>query len=691
MDHDQINPEEDPTVLEALQRYFNKHSEGPEQLESETITGQKPWVNRFVLFSLICFLVGQFLIEFLREVLGGIGVALLLVGFLLTVVAFLREKRPAISVNEFISEQEAKTEVSVRLVWLLAAFVMAILASLKYQQGYFDLLSGLLWLASIAAIIAAFFQVKTNHKFNFRLYFSRLASEPGKLIAYLLLIAVVLVFQLGRLQQVPPEIISSQVEAYYTVDDILNGGTALWFPRNVISEPISYYWAALVNQFTTSALSFNMLKFSYGLAGLVAVFFMYKLGKRLFDEKSGYISALLLGVGYWPILQQRAVLGFGLVLPIMLPAVYYLYKSLQEDDLNSLLISSVLTGLGLLTNKIFLLLVFANLIITIIYLAQKRRNNQRNTLSIRIGIGLITGVVVALPLIFLIAENPIGWFSPIVNQFSSANNPAAGNPLFTFFNNLISALGMINWSNRSSWVDGIANRAALDWVSGAFFLFGFCVICLRDFFSDRKQANSLLTLFFLMLLPSAFSIAQPMENPSLSRALGAAVPAFLIAGRGLSFAVDRIKAPEKESRWIRQAIFVCIFSILIIVRNFGLINTTYVRNYESSAWNAAEMAEVIRNYDIGQAGNSQAYIVGFPHWVDARSVAIGMADPYTNLSILPQDLGSTVNLKMAKIFLLHITDTDSLSQLQSLYPGGVATTYQSVHPDKNFVIYIASQ
>jgi hypothetical protein len=103
------------------------------------------------------------------------------------------------------------------------------------------------------------------------------------------------------------------------------------------------------------------------------------------------------------------------------------------------------------------------------------------------------------------------------------------------------------------------------------------------------------------------------------------------------------------------------------------------------------MAEVLRNYNIGQANNSQAYVVGFPHWVDARSVAISMDRPYTNLSILPQDLSSTLNLQTAKIFLLHINDSESLSQLQSLYPGGVATIYQSVHPDKNFLIYIASQ
>ena len=103
------------------------------------------------------------------------------------------------------------------------------------------------------------------------------------------------------------------------------------------------------------------------------------------------------------------------------------------------------------------------------------------------------------------------------------------------------------------------------------------------------------------------------------------------------------------------------------------------------------MTEVIRNYDTGQARNSQAYVVGYPHWVDARSVAISLDQPYINLSILPQDLRNTVDLQVSKIFLLHINDTESLSQLQSLYPGGVATTYQSVNPDKNFVIYIARQ
>jgi len=691
MNNDQTNPSEDPTVLEVLRRFFNKPAEALEASASETLSDKTPATNRFVLAALICFLVGQFLIEFLREALGGIGILLVLGGFILAVIAFLREKQSSATVHVLDSALEPNSDVIIRLVWLIAAFVMAILGSLLYKRGSFDFISGILWLGSVASIVKAFHQVKTHHRPDFKSSFLKLAAKPGKLIACLLLVSVVVYFQLGRLQQVPPEIISAQVEAYYTVEGISNGDTSLWFPRNVTSEPISYYWAAIVNQFTTGSLNFTGLKLAYGLAGLVAVFFMYKLGRRLWDEKSGYISALLLGVGFWPILQQRAVLGFGLVLPIMLPALYYLNKSLQEDDLNSLLISSVLTGLGLMTNKIFIALVFANLIITFVYLARSTIAKVENTLTLRIGIGLIAGIVVVLPLIFVIAANPAGWFSPIVNQLFNASNPDAVSPLVTFFNNLLSALGMFNWINRSSWVDGIANRAALDWVSGAFFLFGLCVTLLRDIFSNRKQATSLLILFFLMVLPSVFSIAQPMENPSLSRALGAAIPVYLIAGRGFSFAIDRLWSPENDSQLVRQSIFMAFFGLLIIISNFGLINTTYIRNYEASAWNATEMAEVVRNFDTGQSRNSQPYVVGYPYWVDARSVAISMDRPDLNLSILPQDLVSTLDLQTAKIFLLHINDTESLSQLQSLYPGGVVTTYQSVSPDKNFVIYIASQ
>ena len=691
MNPDETKPKEDPTVLEAFQRFFSRPGETVKLPDSGETTEVKPKISRFIPAVLVCFLAGQFLVEFLREALGRLGLLLLLLGFALAVLGFFRERKRTSPIIECETGQQSGKEIRVRLIWLLAAFVMSIGASLIYRRGRFDFVSTLLWIASIISIIVTFAQPITITKLDLRSIWIKVTINRKKTIAYLLLVAVVLVFQFGRVGQVPSEIISSQVEAYYTVDGITKGDSSLWFPRNVINEPVSYYWVALVDRFIPGTLSFTEMKLAFALAGLVAVFYMYKLGRRLFGEKSGFISALLLGVGFWSILQQRAVLGFGLILPIMLPALYYLYKSLQEDDLNSLLIASVLTGIGLLTNKIFIFLVIANLIITIVYLAGHQFAKTRITIPLRIAIGLLAIILVVLPMVFVVAANSNSWLSPIMNQLSTVNNPASGSPIITFSKNLLSALGMTNWLNRSSWADGIANRAALDWVSGAVFLFGICVTLFHDFFTKQKQVLSLLILFVLMLLPSAFSIAQPMENPSLSRALGAAVPVFLIAGRGCAYAIDQINAHKKGALWVKQGVFFGLFAILLIARNFSLINTTYQHNYQNSSWNATEMAQVIRNYDIGQAGSSQAYIIGYPHWVDARSVAISLGEPYTNLSILPQDIGTTIDLAISKIFLLNLADSESLLQLQSLYPAGVATTYQSVLPEKNFIIFIASQ
>ena len=691
MDQDQMTLEHDPTVLEALQRYFSKPGEDSHPVEAGSINLPHSTDSKLLPAALLCFLLGQFLIEFLRQALGVLGLGLVVAGFILALTAFLRQEKAPYENPRKESAQFQVNQVGVRMVWILAAFVMAVTASLFYRQGSLSMMAGLLWLASIFAIVRAFFQADRFHWSDFKSVFRSFMSSPRKWIVYGILIAVVLIFQLGRLEQVPPEIISSQVEGYYTVDGILNGDRGLWFPRNVVGEPLSYYWAALVNVFRASPLSFASLKLAYGLAGLVAVIYMFKLGKRLFDEKTGYISALLLGVSFWSILQQRAVLGYGLVLPIMLPALYYLFKSLQDDDLNSLLIASALTAMGLLTNKIFIVLVIANLIISILYANRKEGDEAGITLPLRIGISLLTGSVVVLPLIFVIALNPASWIAPIIDQLSAPNGSGLIGALITFFRNLFSALGMVNWSNRSSWVDGIGGRGALDWVSAAFFLFGLCVTLLHDLRSDCKQALSLVFLFVIMLVPSALSIAQPMENPSLSRALGAAIPAILIAGRGFGFAAERLASVGKENFWIRRVVFIAIFGLVIVLNNFSLINSTYTRNYQASAWNASEMAEVIRNYDTGKSGNSQAYVVGFPHWVDARSVAITMGQPESNLSILPQDLGNTFEPQISKIFLLHLSDTESLGQLQSLYPGGVATTYQSLHPDKNFIIYLVSQ
>jgi lysylphosphatidylglycerol synthetase-like protein (DUF2156 family) len=88
----------------------------------------------------------------------------------------------------------------------------------------------------------------------------------------------------------------------------------------------------------------------------------------------------------------------------------------------------------------------------------------------------------------------------------------------------------------------------LDLLSAAFFVAGVCAVV----FSLRKTKNwrlyALLALYPLLLLPSALSLAFPMENPSLSRALGALIPICVCRRWGWGTA-GRASCLAASSQW----------------------------------------------------------------------------------------------------------------------------------------------
>ena len=686
----QNNLEDNPTVLEALRKWLGLAG----QTEREGEPRQSPAVGKkhLLWLSLALFILGQLLIEFGRQALLVLAVLSFVSGFILAAFSLKYRENPKQDDDEVIhNETEEDVSFSIKTGWLVLGLALAILGGWNYRNGTINLLGGLLWICSIASVLTSFYQKRTTDRESFKSRLQKIISNRKRMMALLFLIVVVVLFQLGGLRNVPSEMISSQVEAYYTFDGILAGDAALWFPRNVVSEPLGYYWGALLNLFAGKPISFTGLKLAYALAGLITVFFIYKLGNLLFDERSGYLSALLFGIGFWPILQERALLGYGLVLAIFIPSTYFLIKSFKEDDFNSLLIATVLTSLGLLTNKIFIFAVVANTLVTIVYTIKKAKEGWRTELALRIATSLIVGIVVALPLVFIIINNPAGWIAPIVNQLSTQFSSHSASNGVVFFSNLFASLGMVNWSNNNSWVDGIANRGALDWLSAAFFLFGLAILIFKDFRKNRSQTIAILLIFLVMLMPSVLSFSQPQENPSLSRALGAALPVFLIAGRGFGFALEQLPENSTKKANNRRTFVFLLFAAITIINNYQLINRVYAENYQRSAWNASEMASVLTDNLAGREGNLQAYLVGYPYWVDARAVAISMGKPELNLSILPEALAQTINLNTNKIFLLHPEDEGSLNQLQSLYPNGFGNLYASREVGKDFYVFIVSQ
>ena len=68
-----------------------------------------------------------------------------------------------------------------------------------------------------------------------------------------------------------------------------------------------------------------------------------------------------------------------------------------------------------------------------------------------------------------------------------------------------------------------------------------------------------------------------------------------------------------------------------------------------------------------------------------------MGRPETNLSLPATEIINTQNVVLPKLFILNPMDKDSIAELQTVYPEGVISTYQSVNSDKNFILFIVGQ
>ena len=77
-------------------------------------------------------------------------------------------------------------------------------------------------------------------------------------------------------------------------------------------------------------------------------------------------------------------------------------------------------------------------------------------------------------------------------------------------------------------------------------------------------------------------------------------------------------------------------------------------------------------------------MVAYPYWVDTRLVGMNAGFPTRDFAIWPEDLPKTVDASGTKLFIIKEEDTDSLVDLQNLFPEGIVQRYTSSYPGKDF-------
>ena len=694
MDSTESLPEDDDlTVLEYVRHWIDGQfkvrvkSAGDIRAQSSTLDNPVS-VKPIFWIGLTLIVVGQFLLGLQRQSLPIAGLLVIVIGM---ASLWFGIPNGNTKTDKIPSEETEGNKFLVKPIWLLAALAMTVVCFLVFTENRFGWLQTLSWLTAIVCGLYAFWPAKdpesSARQFNWK-FWQNWQSDRVFFILVLVVTVFSLIFRLKDLRELPPEVISAQVETYYSVSEIPQGRDFIFFSRNTVPEPLNYYWANLVSQFSGRTLKMETIRLANALAGLLGILFVYGIGRQIANRWVGLVAAGLAGVSFWLVLQERAAIGGGLVFPLMAAALFGLLKGLDEQDRRFYLLSAVAVGLGLISNKIFLIYPLVAIVVMLCW--KKGKSIRAMQLLGLVGVGLLISIITAIPLVRAISMEPMSYLAPILARIGEYEVSYPGSPLSIFIGNFIKALGIVNWSNQGSWVDSIANRGAVDGVTAVFFLAGIITLTKQYQLSKDWKLLALLWLYPVLLLPSVLALAFPTENPSMTRAVGAAIPVLLLAAYGM-VGVMKVAIPALRQKSLAAAVIAGVLILgPIVVSNNNLVFQQYAYQYKQSAWNVSEIAEVVnRFYSSGRQGLS--YLISYPYWVDSRAVAISMGRAEQNLSLPGTEIANTLTTSIPKLFILNPMDKNSIAELQAAYPEGIISTYQSTNPDKNFILFIVGQ
>ena len=593
-----------------------------------------------------------------------------------------------------LPEAEVRPEdYRVRARWLYLSLPLALVAFLTLGGNRFTTLNVTLWVLAIIFTILAFWQ----GEYPFKSWWAWIKAHlhlPWKLSistwTLLVLAATFLVifFRTYRIDQVPPEMVSDHAEKLLDVWDVLHGQTSIFFPRNTGREAIQMYLTAGIIQLFHTGYTFLSLKIGMILAGLLALPFLYLLGKELGNRRVGLFAMLFAGIAYWPNVISRVGLRFPLYPLFVAPTLYYLIRGLRTSNRNDFIMAGLALGIGLHGYTPIRILPLVVLVAVGLYLLHSQARGKRlQTIS-----GLLVFVLVALilflPLLRFALEYPTLFDLRAFSRLGTTERPLPGSALLIFLKNLWNASTMYFWSDGQIWVHSVTNSPALDIISATLYYLGVVLLLVRYIRRRTWQDLFLLLSVPLLMLPSILSLAFPDENPALNRAAGAIIPVFLIiaiALDGLMSAMEK-RVPSRAGSTLAwgMAVILIFFAAL---GNYDLVFVQYQRAYELSSWNTSEMGKIVHDFGGVYGSTDTAYVVPYPYWVDTRLVGMNAGDPTRDYAIPPDQISITLNDPRPKMFLVNPEDQTNLDLLRQLFPQGNVSTYAS-KVGKNFYIYM---
>jgi hypothetical protein len=507
---------------------------------------------------------------------------------------------------------------------------------------------------------------------------------------------------------VPPEMTSDHVEKLLDVHDLVTGQRPIFFVRNTGREPWQFYWTLMLIRLFDLPAKFFALKLGTAIVGLLMLPGVYLLGRELFDRRVGLWATLFAAVANWPVILSRVGLRFPFAPAVTAWSLLFLLRGLRDGRRNDFLLLGLTLGIGLQGYTAFRAMPLAvvvcwalALVIRPSSLAIQPRSFLRNAL-----LAVLIAVVVFIPLGRFSLEHPDDFWRRSFSRMADPIRPIPDSPLVTFGKNLLNLAAMFHWRGDDVWVNTLAYAPVLDPLLGGLLILGLVVLFWRALRLRDLIAPLLLIAGVILLLPSALSLAFPVENPSVVRAGGAIPVVMVIAALPVGLGLQEKSGAEHGSpgftaqitlfnwRQLMLATSALALTVAVTAVNYQRYFHDYREQYELNALNTTEIADAIRGFVESGGDASNAWIIAWPYWIDTRGVGIELGDPpWNNVILEAEELDEQASAAEGAVdapprfYVLHPQDTGALEQLQTLFPRGRSSLYVSRYPGRDFVTY----
>ncbi len=607
------------------------------------------------------------------------------------IVAYIRKEW---SLPRLRSEDDDTISTTFRWDYLLISIVLAIFAFLLFGSGEFGFLNTSLWVLSLVFVFLAFWRWQTENGHYLRKLFQLFKKKEWGIrisryaLIVLAVIAVILFFNFHRLDSVPPEMLSDQAEKLMDINNVLHGHFPIYFPRNTGREVIHFYLTAAYMAIFNLEVSFLNLKTVAVFANLATLLFIYLLGKEVGNKWVGLFAVMFAGMAYWPLVFTRLALRIPYYPLFVAPVMYFMVRGLRRQNINDILWTGFFLGLGLHGYTPFRIVPIFVVFGIIIFILHKNPRKRWMQSLFALSLIALVSLIVFIPLLRFWLANPELFSYRAFSRLTTIETEFPAPPLVIFFQNFWKASVMFFWDNGSIWAHSVPGHPALEVVSAAFYFLGIVSLIFRYVRKRDWRDLYLLVSIPMLLMPSILSLAFPSENPSLNRTAGAVVPVFVVVGVPFESAVRTFWMRLRG--WFGKSILIILVILLVLwsaANNYDLVFNQYFTIYQQSSWNTTEIGRIAELFISTLGSPETTYVVGYPHWVDSRLVAINAGYPGMDFAIFTEQIPETADDPQSKLFFLNVNDGENMQLLLETYTNGILQQYDSNVENKDFMIF----